>query len=746
MTERPNIYTSVNKLMPWIHQKTECKFRCDNGRCLYYTNQICDRIDHCGDNSDEMRVCNRTVTCDFEDKYLCGYEFKGWKLGYDNKLAARIEIDGQLHTQSNAPQFDHTRGRFPGNFFYGKQKEVLNAELWSPRFGTDGQTCIRFAYYQRGDINLGLTVFVKEYIRGRSDDIFSESRRWTSGRMFKGFDEWKTGYFDVSIGDFRVNFQTGDLLKTAIDDVVMIPGMCKDVLCTRQEFRCRARIEDKCIPVQSHCNLVVDCLDAGSEDEIACAKTPSSYICTFDDGNLCALHQEVGDASDWWLVNATFVREETGYKDFVDHTSMAADGNMFYINAYGLQTSAHINMWQLFYLHSAKYCFYFYYQMKSNVTFNIYVDCRGCVQEQYIAKPTFENNWTLFQFNLPVVDVVNITYVVEGNERSEGFFRSYIALDDIVVKAGSCPKYVCPDNYRKCRSTDRCIPQSALCDRRVDCVDESDEEQCECTAEEYRCSSGRCISKAYMCDRTPNCLDRSDEGPDCKRFRSVSCTFEHPYMCGYEFLQYTNFHWHRHKGRTPTPITGPVSDHTYRNDSGHYMYTEANEGSKGDNASMLSPDFKTMIGQSFEFYYHMYSASGYEALPGVLELSVENMRTRDISIEWQAPVYDLHDKWRRICVDLPDNAHIRLRFTVIRNETTIYGVDMAIDDTQLNHYRCSEATSPPPSSTRGYVPSTIGPKCRENEWECGEGTCVPSSYRCDHESDCPDSSDERNCP
>ena len=65
------------------------------------------------------------------------------------------------------------------------------------------------------------------------------------------------------------------------------------------------------------------------------------------------------------------------------------------------------------------------------------------------------------------------------------------------------------------------------------------------------------------------------------------------------------------------------------------------------------------------------------------------MQMQTMSIEWQAPVLDLKDEWRPICKDLPDNSKIRLWFTVIRNETTIYGVDMAIDDVRLNKYKCS---------------------------------------------------------
>lgn len=50
--------------------------------------------------------------------------------------------------------------------------------------------------------------------------------------------------------------------------------------------------------------------------------------------------------------------------------------------------------------------------------------------------------------------------------------------------------------------------------------------------------------------------------------RSVSCNFEHPYLCGYTFLNFTNYKWRNHQGYTPTPQTGPTVDHTYGNATG----------------------------------------------------------------------------------------------------------------------------------------------------------------------------------
>ena len=36
----------------------------------------------------------------------------------------------------------------------------------------------------------------------------------------------------------------------------------------------------------------------------------------------------------------------------------------------------------------------------------------------------------------------------------------------------------CPRDYSRCWTYDHCVPWNALCDRQVDCVDESDEKYC----------------------------------------------------------------------------------------------------------------------------------------------------------------------------------------------------------------------------------------------------------------------------
>jgi len=51
---------------------TEFEFQCSNGQVITDSELICDGTDDCGDDSDEVISCNRTVTCSFESRNLCG--------------------------------------------------------------------------------------------------------------------------------------------------------------------------------------------------------------------------------------------------------------------------------------------------------------------------------------------------------------------------------------------------------------------------------------------------------------------------------------------------------------------------------------------------------------------------------------------------------------------------------------------------------------------------------------------------
>ena len=68
------------------------------------------------------------------------------------------------------------------------------------------------------------------------------------------------------------------------------------------------------------------------------------------------------------------------------------------------------------------------------------VDCVGCNRRTHIAQPTY-GDWTLFQIELPYVDVINITYDVAGGLNADSSQQTFVVMDDLAVRFGECPFY-----------------------------------------------------------------------------------------------------------------------------------------------------------------------------------------------------------------------------------------------------------------------------------------------------------------
>ncbi|CAH2276476.1 low-density lipo receptor-related 6 isoform X1 [Pelobates cultripes] len=89
--------------------------------------------------------------------------------------------------------------------------------------------------------------------------------------------------------------------------------------------------------------------------------------------------------------------------------------------------------------------------------------------------------------------------------RCDGFIECLDNSDE-----QNCP--VCSDTQYQCASG-QCIDSSLRCNGDVNCQDKSDEKGCKeiCTPDQFHCSNGQCIGKLKRCDHNRDCSDGSDE-------------------------------------------------------------------------------------------------------------------------------------------------------------------------------------------------------------------------------------------
>ncbi|XP_067121297.1 tyrosine-protein kinase receptor-like isoform X2 [Centruroides vittatus] len=259
-----------------------------------------------------------------------------------------------------------------------------------------------------------------------------------------------------------------------------------------------------------------------------------------------------------------------------------------------------------------------------------------------------------------------IHLVIEIVNPSEGIFPSHVAIDNI--------RFV------------HCLPKQL--------------EVAECNSHYYLCPEDVCIYRHQVCDISKDCLNGEDEQEDCNQIpRSAFCDFET------DTCKWTGNSTHENSNMSNwTRQSGPVSirqerfglyyDHTYKNESGHYMFPKyKSRYSFGTNNYLNSdifhppPIYHRTIQSSYyntcqvRFFVYIHRRSSVTLVLNCVVLDPLYHNGRVIQL-WDNKGH-LVEKWEKIVLPIPAIKHsYYLQFVVTRsfNSNPI----VAIDDVTLS--------------------------------------------------------------
>ncbi|XP_074657056.1 uncharacterized protein LOC141910238 [Tubulanus polymorphus] len=699
---RPSVFTNVTQMSAWIATTSDpCQFICDNGKCLIDTGLLCNRKDDCGDNSDEIRLCDVSVSCQFEDSFLCGYSLGNDPLQW-------LRMSGPTSTTETGPQADHTTGNSTGYYMYIESSMGQPGDgtlMWSPEIRLNETSCLMFYYHMYGKTMGSLSVLTK--------NATSMYQKWTvSGN--RG-NEWRLGQVNLEPGNIRVGFHAirgGRLWSDiALDDVKVTSGVCPPFDCGSQGFKCRST--DHCISKTAECDTVSDCADNSDEDQ--CGWSPT---CDMEASTICGYRHRTVTQRWKWSSGAEIVGRNG---PSIDHTFANETGHFLYWTSKDNPSSSGAAAFESIpYEVSGTTCLQFYYMMYGDSPLDmaeLSVHYLGTANKLFTMwRSTFNlgEKWRYKELYLTSLGEYRIVFQVKKQSSSDS--NSVVAVDDIKLTKGFCKKPEKPEGYWPCASGDEFIPDSKHCDSRVDCLDASDETKCNDFSKYFNC---------FVLD-----------GKKCL---------------------YVEGGWKTNKGNTPTTFTGPGFDHTTPTGTGGYYYMEASDLAEGASLKFRSrARFTVTVPACLRFAYHMYGVN-----MGTLQVRYRSPTALTTPF-WSISGNQGSD-WHYAQTELPlSGVSVNIVIEGIRGDGD--RSDMAIDDIGLDPGRCPAYRCPKENQftceNLQCIPvdqvcdSRIdcydqsdekNCSCNANEFQCRMGMCIPTTQVCDRIEQCPDGSDELNC-